>query len=267
MDPLLQHLKSVVENAPGLIPWDRWQRENREALEAFFSRMEYLHLKFNPMVEIPKLLNARGIDCVPAEDSDCFHGCPECGTELKTSWAGDMWLTCPNGCFVAEFHFPPRREVIDEGLVKREAVVARIREAGFHADLRESRGVQTICCHSGEALAGDRLRCVVHLIPIREKWGIDLAGCSPRTRYEQSWSLEDATEIALRILGSKFIPIADKDLEITHARVEGGDSVWMTHKPTGIWRPLSEPGQNQGANPQVRERALREIILELAWLE
>lgn len=147
-----------------------------------------------------------------------------------------------------------------------EEAIRQLREAGFAANLQEIRGEEVICCQSRERVE-DAPRCVVHLIPIGEEWGIDLVGCFPLTRYEQRWSLEEATGIAIRILGSQFIPIRDRDLLITYARSHGGDRISMTHLPTRITRVLKEPGRKKGVTDEEKERAYREIVLELAWQE
>jgi hypothetical protein len=110
----IEHLKDVIEGKPDLPRWRDWFDKHKPTLEQVFAPGQILRLRYHPMTEIPKILQEHGVPFVPSDvyewiDDDSRSGrCRHCGAFVQTERCGDTWIRCPNGCFEAEFHTPPR---------------------------------------------------------------------------------------------------------------------------------------------------------------
>jgi len=113
MNPLLEHLKAVIEGVPNLPRWRDWFADHQSDLGQLISRGQLLRLRYYPTKEIPAVLQHHSIQFVPSDhyewlDADSSSGrCRDCGAHIQRATAGDTWTWCPNGCFAMEAHRRP----------------------------------------------------------------------------------------------------------------------------------------------------------------
>ena len=149
----------------------------------------------------------------------------------------------------------------------RDEAVEKIQLAGFHAFKRDWRLGKTVGC--GKPTADNeeipRRDTLVYLFPTSNGWGVQASGILGKTDYNQCLTLEDASDVAIGLLSSPYLPFNPEELKITIARCANGrDRSWIEHTPTGLQRVLFEPEDDSRKEFMTKEQALQEIAFELA---
>ncbi|MCW1883782.1 hypothetical protein OKA04_03520 [Luteolibacter flavescens] len=147
-----------------------------------------------------------------------------------------------------------------------DEAVEKIRRAGFPARKLHGTLGETVTCGSpiNEVGINADQEALISLFPTNLGWGIHTPAILGETDYQEGWTLEEAADLAIGLLTSAHLPFRDEDLVITIARCQGGDGSCMDHTPTGLHRVLFMPGQGGRESRMTRDRAMREIALELA---